>query len=419
MKKKHYIIGAAALVLILIAVWFIFFNKAPIKEITIKPTRGAFKVNVTTSGELRSQKSIDIRGPANLASVEIYEMKISKLVPEGTVVDSGAFVAELDRTSILGKIKDVQLSIKKFESEYQLKELDSTQELSTARDDLDNLTFSLEEKKLQKDLAIYEAPSIQRQAELDYDRSQRQYNQSLKNYSTKVKKAITNLVLVGTDLSREQQKLEKLMEIMNEFTISAPAPGMVIYARDWDGRRKEVGSIIRYWNPVVATLPDLTTMESLTYINEIDIQKVKAGQEVAISLDAIPGKKLSGTITRVANIGETKANSDSKVFEVVIKVIETDTTLRPSMTTSNEIAVSTLDDVLFIPLECLHTEQVSSGETMNYVFKRIDGKIVKQEVAIGIMNENEVIIERGVTDNEELLLSEPKKSKELELLRLN
>jgi len=417
MKKKTVIWIIIAAVAVIIASYFIFLRKSSSNELTVKPTRGTFKITVTTSGELRSEKSIDIRGPANLAAAEIYEMKISRLVPEGTVVDSGEFVAELDRTAIMSKIKDIQLSIKKYESEYQLKELDSAQELSNARDELENLTYSLEEKKLQMELSKFEAPSIQRQMQLDYDKALRSYNQALKNYSTKVKKSITNLTLVGTDLSREQQKLEKIMDIMNQFTIYAPAPGMVVYARDWDGKRKEVGSIIRYWNPVVANLPDLTSMESLTYVNEIDIQKVKKGQEVTISLDADPSKKLSGSIIRVANIGEQRPNSDSKVFEVVIKVLEVDTTLRPSMTTSNEILIGTVEDALYIPLECIHSE-IIDGESVSFVYKKNNGSIVKQEVKLGAVNENEAVIESGITDNDELLIAVPKDSKELTLERI-
>jgi hypothetical protein len=36
---------------------------------------------------------------------------------------------------------------------------------------------------------------------------------------------------------------------------------MLIYDRDWDGRKKELNSRIRVWDPVVATLPDLSKNE--------------------------------------------------------------------------------------------------------------------------------------------------------------
>lgn len=54
----------------------------------------------------------------------------------------------------------------------------------------------------------------------------------------------------------------------------------------------------------MATLPDLSKMITKTYVNEIDISKVKVNQKVDISIDAFPDKKLSGVVTEVANIGE-------------------------------------------------------------------------------------------------------------------
>src|SRR4051795_7816765 len=140
---------------------------------------------------------------------------------------------------------------------------------------------------------------------------------------------------------------------MSSFTIKAPPPGMVIYVREWNGKKKGVGSQWSPWDPTVATLPDLTQMESDTYINEVDVRKVAVGQKVEISLDADPTKKLSGTVTQIANVGEQRPNQDSKVFEVKIQVTKADTTLRPGMTTSNAIETAAVPNVLSVPLEAV------------------------------------------------------------------
>ena len=60
---------------------------------------------------------------------------------------------------------------------------------------------------------------------------------------------------------------------------------------------------------MVATLPNLSKMISKTYINEIDISKVKIGQRVEIGVDAFPEKKFTGEVTEVANIGEPNARN--------------------------------------------------------------------------------------------------------------
>ena len=68
-----------------------------------------------------------------------------------------------------------------------------------------------------------------------------------------------------------QTRVDKLEEIYNSLKISAPKHGMVIYGRDNSNEKIKVGSTVSPWMPVIATLPDMSSMLSLTYVNEIDI----------------------------------------------------------------------------------------------------------------------------------------------------
>ena len=116
---------------------------------------------------------------------------------------------------------------------------------------------------------------------------------------------------------------------------------MVIYKKEWRGNKRKVGSTINPMDRVVATLPDLTSMISKTYVNEIDVSKMKPGQKVNITIDAFPKKAFTGTVSFVANIGEKLPNTNDKVFEVQIRVDGSDPALRPSMTTGNKIIITT------------------------------------------------------------------------------
>ncbi|MFN8396960.1 MAG: efflux RND transporter periplasmic adaptor subunit, partial [Bacteroidia bacterium] len=302
-----------------------------------KPQEGKFEVLVTTTGEMQAQNSVDISGPTGARKAGIYQLKITQLVAEGTVVAQGDFVAELDKSEIVGKLKEVEINLQKFQSVVTQAKLDCTLTLAQARDEMVNLKYAMEQRKLEKEESTFESPSTKRQAEIEYEKSIRGYNQAQANYETKVKQATAKMREAEADLFKEQQKLEDYQGILGEFTILAPEKGMLIYAREWDGKKRVVGSTVSPWDPTVATLPDLTQMESITYVNEVDIQKIKVGQEVRVSLDASPDKKLTGKVTHVANVGEQRPNSDSKVFEVKIAINEKDSTLRPAMTTSNEI----------------------------------------------------------------------------------
>jgi hypothetical protein len=201
-------------------------------------------------------------------------------------------------------------------------------------------------------------------------------------------------------LKQEELKRQRLQDLANEFTISAPKDGMLIYARSWNGKIGP-GSQISTWDPVVAELPDLSIMISKTYVNEVDISKIQKGQDVKVKVDAFPNREYGGTVIQVANVGEQLRGYDSKVFEVTVQINEVDSILRPAMTTSNEILAYTYADVLSVPLEALQ------NDTVAYVYKKMDGKIVKQEVLAGESNDNEVIIEHGLAAGEEVLLTVP------------
>ena len=143
-------------------------------------------------------------------------------------------------------------------------------------------------------------------------------------------------------------------------------------------------------------------MESLTYISEVDIQKIQLGQPVEIGLDADPDQHLTGEVTDIANIGEQRPNSDSKVFEVKIIINESDSSLRPAMTTSNRIIVDTMSNALQLPLECFHTK-----DSLTFVYKKQGGSVIKQEVELGLINENKAVVLRGLRDEDRVYLSIP------------
>ncbi|MES2178178.1 MAG: HlyD family efflux transporter periplasmic adaptor subunit [Gemmatimonadota bacterium] len=368
---------------------------APVKH-------GDFKVVVTTTGELRARKFVQVTGPAQAQSVNVYQTKIASIVPEGSLVKEGDVIAELDRAPAATRMADVTLSLQKAQAEFTTAQLDSALNLANSREDVRTAEYVLEEKKLAKEQAAYEAPTIRRQAEIDYEKAQRAWEQSKRNLATKTKQAEAKMSSVGADLGRQQNNLKNIQEVLGLFTIKAPAAGMVIYVREWNGKKKGVGSQWSAWENIVATLPDLTQMESQTYINEVDVRKISVGQKVSISLDSDPSKKLEGTVTQIANVGEQKPNQDSKVFEVKIEVARADTTLRPGMTTANGIETASIPNVLSIPLEAVITE---AG--FQYAYKKSGSRIVKQMIETGAMNDNEIVVKRGLSQTDQVYLTPP------------
>lgn len=375
--------------------------------------RGDFHVTVTTSGELQALSAVEITAPEKAQQAGAYQMKIAELVPEGTVVKVGDKVAELDRSPLATRMQEVGLAVQKSQALYEQADLDSTLTLSKAREDIRTMELGLEEKRLAMEQSVYEAPTVRRQAEIEHEKAQRALAQARLDLVTRTEQARAKMREVGADLGREQNRMDAVQEVMGQFTILAPAPGMVIYKKEWNGKKRATGSQVSAWDPVVATLPDLTQMESITYVNEIDIRRLAVGQPVRLTLDADPSRVLTGTVSKVANVGEERPNTDAKVFEVRVTVTSGDTTLRPGMTTGNAIETLSLVDVLSIPIEAL-----DNADGIPYVYKRTGGRVIRQEVAPGPMNDDAVVIERGLDSGEEVLLTRPAGSATLPMVRL-
>src|SRR6266567_2841855 len=395
-------------------VWlFARHSSGPDSAIVARVKRGPFVVTVTTAGELRAKKFVQVTAPPQLQQAGVYQIKIASLVPEGTMVKQGEQVAELDRSALASKLADVTLALQKAEAQYEQAQLDSALNLSGARESIRTMELGLEEKRLAKEQSVYEAPTVKRQAEIDYEKAERALAQAKADYETKTEQARAKMREVGAEVSRQRGLLKAVQDFMAGFTIKAPAPGMVIYAKEWNGKKRTTGSQVNAWDPGVAQLPDLTHMESVTYVNEIDVRKVAMGQPVAITLDADPTKRLTGKVTSVANVGEQRPNADAKVFEVKVQVEQSDSTLRPGMTTGNAIETLKVADALFVPLEALGSE---GG--VSFVYRQARGRVVKQEVGTGAVNDDEVIIVSGLGVDDRVLLSPPANHERLTLVRL-
>lgn len=398
-----------ALLLLAISVAAYFgFNRTQTpqqEELYYTTAEGNFPVRVMATGELDSRQSVKIRGPQGMRAAGIYETTLSDLVAEGTILKKGDYVAALDRTELANKMSTTQTELEQAQTQLEQAKIDTAIEMRGLRDQLINTQFSLEERELQVKLNKYEAESIQRQSQIELEKAQRDYAQLQENYLLKQQQAEAKIREINAILRQHQQKLARLSALSDEFTINAPDDGMLIYARTWNGK-KEPGSRISAWDPVVAELPDLTDMISKTYVNEVDISKVRKGQVVEIRIDAFPDRSYPGKVIKVANIGEQVRGYDAKVFEVIVHLNTTDSIMRPAMTTSNEILTYTYKDVLSIPLEGLYIDSLS------YVFKKENGKLVKQEVLVGVANSDAILIEHGLAKGEEILLSTPDENRE-------
>ena len=85
------------------------------------------------------------------------------------------------------------------------------------------------------------------------------------------------------------------------------------------------------------------------------------------------------------------------------------------MTTSNIIKTQTLPpSTLYIPLDCLQ-----GSDTFNYVYAKLNGKTVKQEVVEGLANEVNAEIKAGLNEGDMVYLSTPSDADKIPVIRLS
>ena len=414
MKRTIIITGlVAGLIMIAMFVFNKLASKKDTASIFTEVMEGPFEITVSNSGELQAEKSIDILGPDMMqlmqqggggrggsGGMRFMSFKISDIVPEGTVVNTGDYIAQLDRTDYDNSLKTANENLNTLRSNLEMAILDTAVTLTNLRDAIKNQAIAVEEAKITLAQSKYEPPATIRQAQLNVDKQERALEQARKNYTLRKAKALADIKTKRRLYNDGNELVTALQEFLSKFTIHAPSPGMVIYKEEFNGTKRKTGSQVNPFDKVVATLPDLSSMISKTYVSEIEVNKVKPGQKVMITIDAIPGKSLTGVVTNVANIGEQLENSDAKMFEVLIKIDGLNPELRPAMTTYNKILINSYDNVIYIPTECVN----AGTDGIPFVYRK---NKTKQIVVLGEMNDKDIIVKQGLERGTSVYLVPP------------
>lgn len=423
----------SGIVIILIA-GLVVFNQMTSKKrntgnIYAEVSKGTFEISVSAAGELIPEKSVDIWGPVIAqtnqgdhgggggfgggggrgSDMHVGDLKIQDIVPEGTIVKEGDYVAQLDRTTYDNTLKDEYQNLTTLEANLEMKILDTAVVLTNLRDEIKNQRYTVEEADLTLQQSKFEPPATIHQAEIKLEKEKRSLIQKQKSYSLRVAQTLTEINAVKLSLTRKTQLVKDLQEFLTKFTVKAPASGMVIYKKDRGGSKRKTGSSLNAFDMVIATLPDLSTMISKIYVNEIEVSKVSIGQDVEIIVDAFPKNNYKGKVISIANIGEVLPNSDAKMFETQIKLEGTDPALRPSMTTGNDIIIKSIDGVTFVPNEAVHT----GADSIPFVYKR---NHTKQIVVLGESNDKNVIVEQGLAPGTSIYLIPPEDTEKFKMV---
>ncbi len=318
-----------------------------------KVRKGDFYVKANETGEVKAVHSVDVKAPMEWR----MELQIIDMAPEGSIVEKGDFLVQLDISTLLQQLdpKKDELQIALSDKEKLLAEQEAKME--ELQSNLETAKYSRDIAVLQKKLLKFEADVKRQDADLDYKKALVQLEEAKTTITSQ--KIIDKAKLGSVELRilKARNDIADLERKVDEMTLRAPMDGMVVYNEigNWNARRKAaIGEKVRPGQAIVS-IPNLTDMQVNLRVNEMDALALQIGQQAVVSLDAYPDKKFAGKVTEIARLAE-KQNENSRVkdFEVIVHLAATDTLLKPGMTAKAELTVAHLKSTLQIPIGAVY-----------------------------------------------------------------
>jgi HlyD family secretion protein len=241
-------------------------------------------------------------------------------------------------------------------------------------------TYQAQVDQQEANLVAAKATAVQgksqlRKAEDDFKRSDDLFNKKLVSDSdydaakSNLEVAQANYDNALAQIRRTEGSLSQFKDQLNKTTIYSPMDGTISALESEVGER--VVGTGSFAGTEIMRVADLGNMEVRIKVNENDIVNVKLGDHAAISIDALPGQKLSGTVHEIsssaAGTGATGSGSnavptdDVTNFLVKIRISDRDVVLRPGMSGTVDIETQTVANVIAIPVQSVTVR--SGGKT--------------------------------------------------------
>ncbi|MFG0294995.1 MAG: efflux RND transporter periplasmic adaptor subunit, partial [Maioricimonas sp. JB045] len=435
--------------LILVAVVGLFLFKpaedenvlAGTQALTAIVEQGPFHHEIVERGEVESPNAVEIR--CEVKSRSSGGTTILEIVPEGSYVEKGDFLARLDDSALQTELLQQQIVCNNSEAQV----IQSRSELEAAKLALEEYEagmFDQEEEQLESAELIakenlrraqeylqYSERLAERgyvsdvqleadrfavekaQKELDVARKKlevlRKYTRQkmINQLQADIDTAEANLKSRENSYQLELQQLKDIEQQLANCVIRAPSTGQVVYAKH--SRTQEVvvgeGMSVRELQ-VMFQLPDPRNMSVLAKVHESRIDYIKPGMQAVIRLDAFSDVSMTGTVRKVGEYPLPPANSyvaHVKEYAVEVDIDDPTGEVRPGMNAEVAFQIEHQDEALLVPVQA-----VIEREGRHYCMlpgEDRDNAVSVREVAIGSTNEKFVKVEQGLTEGETVIVN--------------
>ncbi|HET6350642.1 MAG TPA: efflux RND transporter periplasmic adaptor subunit [Coriobacteriia bacterium] len=193
---------------------------------------------------------------------------------------------------------------------------------------------------------------------------------------------------------------------LDDASLVAPVDGVVIFNSSSAAALAGGGSSSKLGEGTAVTpgsapfsVVDLDALKFTAEVDEADVDRVKVGMNVDITLDAFPGETFASRVVRVNPVAQTTATGGT-VFEVEIVLDATGKDVLIGMKGDATIKVSSRKGAITVPVEALFSE----GGT-DYVYVVETNKLKKTEITVGATTDTEVEVLSGLEPGQVVALS--------------
>jgi len=149
----------------------------------------------------------------------------------------------------------------------------------------------------------------------------------------------------------------------------------------------------------VFRLVDLDNLELKVNIDEVDIARVKVGQEAIISVDGLPDETFTGKVSEISSLSITQ--SGLIMYPVTFDmVIAADSGLKAGMSATADITLSKATNVLLLPNRAI--KKNAAGKPV--VSVRVNGEVVSQEITTGISDGIQTEVISGLKEGDAVII---------------
>ncbi len=296
------------------------------QDIPTAPVRqGEIVISAFSRGELRALRSEAITAPNLMGTVQV-----TRLAAAGSLAKEKNLIAEFDDSEVLSRIEEDQLNlqsqdetIKRQEAELAIRNNQDEVDLLQARYAVRRAELQVKRNPLLSDIDA-------RKNILTLEQAKRTLAQTESDVKSRREQAQAQLALARQTRQRYQIELAREQARLRQTKALASMSGLVSIQQNAFGGARQFGAQIpdiREGDTVqpgmaVAQILDVSEMEVVAKIGELDRANLVEGQEVLITLDALAGKKVHGKIKSMSGTATANVMSGdpAKKFEVLFSV---------------------------------------------------------------------------------------------------